>query len=154
MKKTLLLLLIASATTLAQDPQPQKTPDKDKPIAPTTIMSEKFQLDIPSHKGLFLGKVQVSASNFELTASEATVHLNTEGKPQKFIARGDVKIQRGDRTATARQAEYIVSEQKIILTGDPVVMEKQNRITGNTITIYPETERMDVEGRSTVQIYQ
>jgi lipopolysaccharide export system protein LptA len=73
---------------------------------------------------------------------------------ERLVARGNVKIKQGaDRSATCREAEYNVAEKRLRLTGDPVVMQNQNRVTGTVITIYPENDRMEVDGRSRVQFF-
>ncbi|MFZ5807411.1 MAG: LptA/OstA family protein [Verrucomicrobiota bacterium] len=145
----LLGILAAASQAYTQTPAPKPADNTQ----PTTITSDQFQLDLSGRKGTFLGKVHVEGPNFQLTANEASVFLSAANKPEKFVATGDIKIQHGTRTATARQAEYDMSQQKITLTGEPIVMEKQNRVTGQTIIIYPATERMDVTGRSSVQIF-
>lgn len=153
--KTLLTLLIGILLTTAQVYSQAKPPKPviDQSTQPTIITSDQFKLDIPGRKGTFLGKVIVEGPNFQMTSSEAIVYLSEDNKPERFVATGDIRIKHSNRRATARQAEYDIAEQKITLTGEPIVMERENRVTGQTIVIYPEAERMDVIGRSTVKIF-
>lgn len=129
---------------------PSKKDDLEKP---TTITSEQFNLDLTNHKGTFVGKVKVDNADFQMTSNEAIVYLTPDNKPERFVANGDIKLDSGERHATARQAEYFMAEKKVILTGEPTVMEKQNKVTGNSITIYPSAQKMEVAGRSTIQIF-
>jgi lipopolysaccharide export system protein LptA len=59
---------------------------------------------------------------------------------------GDVKVTQQDRLATANKAIFYQKEQKIILHGQPVVTEGQDRVEGNLITIYLKEGRSVVEG--------
>jgi lipopolysaccharide export system protein LptA len=157
MKKiiSLFVAFAACAVVLHAQEKPSDsdvTPKKDV-AQPTTISSDKLQLDLTNHKGTFLGKVRIEGLNFQMSSNEAVVYLSADNKPERFTASGDIKIQAGDRLATSHQAEYFLTEKKIVLTGEPTVMEKQNKVTGNTITIYPAAQKMEVSGRTTVQLY-
>lgn len=156
MKIKSLLLNLATALALLTAPGfsfGQGTPAPVEDPSATTITSDKLQLDLNSGKGLFMGTVKVVNPRFEMDAKEVEVYFSKGRKPMRFVAKGDVNIRHGDRTAIARQAEYLVSEKKIVLTGEPVVTQKENRVTGNKIIIYPESDRMDVEGRTTVKLF-
>ena len=65
---------------------------------------------------------------------------------------GHVKIENGNSNATCDKAVYLVGEEKIILTGDPVAWEKGTRVSGKQITIYLAEERSVVEGNTHVRI--
>jgi lipopolysaccharide export system protein LptA len=119
----------------------------------TTITSERLQLDLSKHVGVFIGNVQVHHPKFDMKSKEVMVDFDSQNKPEKFTARGDVVIKQGNRTATAREAVYVVSDKKVVLTGDPTVVENQNRVTGSTIIFYPDSDRMDVQGRTTVYLF-
>lgn len=120
----------------------------------TQVSSDAFRLNLSKKEGVFTGNVRVTDPNFNLESEELTVYFSTSNKMERIVARGNVRIKQGaDRSATCREAEYIVAEKKIRLTGDPVVMQNQNRVTGTVITIYPENDRMEVDGRSRVQFF-
>jgi lipopolysaccharide export system protein LptA len=67
-------------------------------------------------------------------------------------ALGHVKIENANSNATCEKAVYIIGEEKIILTGDPVAWEKGTRVSGKQITIYLAEERSVVEGNTHVRI--
>ncbi|NJK90582.1 MAG: hypothetical protein HC904_01380 [Blastochloris sp.] len=123
-------------------------------VKETEVTSNSFRLDLSKKLGTFTGSVLVKDPNFDLSSDELVVYFDDDNKLQRLVARGNVKIkQASGRAAEAREAEYVVTEKKIKLTGDPVVNQGQNRVTGTVITIYPESDRMDVDGRSKVQFY-
>lgn len=146
----LLLPLMAVAQTT---PTTETTPSKEETNT-TTINSDKLQLDFSKGEGFFSGKVHVTSQKFDMTSEEMTVIFSKDNKPEKFIARGNVNITSGNRVGTSHVAEYVIADKKITMTGDPVVTQLQNRVTGTTIVIYPDTDRMDVTGRTTVHIQQ
>lgn len=120
----------------------------------TEVTSNSFRLDLPNNQGLFTGEVRVNSAAFNLEADELVVYFDEENQVERLVARGDVKIfQPGDKSATCRQAEYILETEALKLTGDPVVMQEGNRITGTVITIFTATDRMDVEGRTKAQFF-
>jgi len=120
----------------------------------TEVTSNSFRLDLSKKLGTFSGAVAVKDASFDLTSDELVVYFDENNKMQRLVARGNVKIKQGSgRTAEAREAEYTVSDKKIKLTGDPVVNQGANRVTGTVISIYPDSDRMDVDGRSKVQFY-
>jgi len=148
----LTLLLAASAVSLTAQTQPAAAAD---PAAKgTQVVSDAFRLNLSKKEGLFTGNVRVTDPGYTLEAEELTVYFTQDNKMERLVARGNVKIKQGaDRAATCREAEYNVAEKRIRLTGEPVVMQNQNRVTGTVITIYPESDRMDVDGRSKVQFF-
>lgn len=135
----------------------QVTPGKTaagEPLKETEVTSNSFRLDLGKKLGTFSGNVAVKDANFDLTSEELVVYFDENNKMQRLVARGTVKIKQGSgRTAEAREAEYTVADKKIKLTGDPVVNQGANRVTGTVISIYPDSDRMDVDGRSKVQFY-
>ena len=64
----------------------------------------------------------------------------------RIEAIGDVKIEKEDGRATCEKAVYYQDQQKIVLTGNPVVWQRGNRVTGKTITMFLDDDRTIVEG--------
>jgi lipopolysaccharide export system protein LptA len=150
--RTLLRSLLLPALALAAPLHAQTAPAEPASGA-TTINSDTFRLDLVKKEGVFLGNVVMKDNRFELKSKELVIYFDANNKPERVVAKGDVTIQQGDKTTSSRQAEFITAEKKIVLTGDPQVTQKQNKMSGTTITIFPESDRMDVQGRTTVQIF-
>lgn len=153
MKTKIIILFI---WTLASLNLPLTAADKnEKPENQTTITSEQFKLDMNRREGLFVGNVILSSPNFKLRAPEMSVIFSEkDNKIERMIARGGVEIEQADRLSKSSQVEYIVAEDKIILSGAPEVIQNKNKITGTTITIYRKDNRMDIDGRSRVLIFE
>jgi len=120
----------------------------------TVVTSNRFRLDLEKKQGVFSGEVKVTDVTFELTAEELIAYFDEENEVERLVARGNVSIVQGaDRTATCREAEYVVAGKSLRLTGDPVVSQQGNQIAGTVIKIFPEGDRMEVDGRSKVQFF-
>jgi lipopolysaccharide export system protein LptA len=69
-----------------------------------------------------------------------------ETKIDKIVATGQVKINRTQGgVATAEKAVYYQNEEKVILTGNPVVRQGNDTVEGERITIFLEENRSIVE---------
>ncbi|MDE1170715.1 MAG: LptA/OstA family protein [Verrucomicrobium sp.] len=154
--RILLLSLLLPVLALAQAPAPAPAPDGS-----TVVTSDLFRLDQTKHEGVFTGNVLVTSKDFRMTTRELTVYFATAtekagagGQPaskvERLVARGDVQIQAGPRTATGAQADYTLADDKMVLTGNPQVTQNHDTITGTTITLYRTANRMEVDGRSRV----
>jgi lipopolysaccharide export system protein LptA len=67
-------------------------------------------------------------------------------------ATGRVVIEKDEGRATCRKAVYYESEEKIVLTGDPVAWQKGTRVSGERMTMYLADDRSVVEGGTQVVI--
>lgn len=77
----------------------------------------------------------------------------TEQRIAKIQAKGNVRIVRGEQTATAQEALYLREEEKIVLTGDAKVWEGQNMVTGRQITLFLDEDTSLVEQEVKVIFY-
>ncbi|MEK6645843.1 MAG: LptA/OstA family protein [Candidatus Firestonebacteria bacterium] len=68
-------------------------------------------------------------------------------------AKGDVKITRKDIIATCQLATYYSKEEKILLTGDPVAIQKKNTFRGEKIWIYPKNNKLVLENKVDSAVY-
>jgi lipopolysaccharide transport protein LptA len=146
-----LLLVFGGSWLLAQEEGEDQPPELKTNPSATVITSEAFQLDMAKREGVFMGNVLLVGNNLKMKSSDLTVYFDSTGKQvERLVAHGNVEIEQGSRIARASQAEYIVREDKLVLTGSPELLQEKNRLTGSTITIYRSNDRMEVNGRSRV----
>ena len=55
-------------------------------------------------------------------------------------------VPQAEQKALAGRADYDVVEGKIVLSEDPVIFRGKDRVKGTRITIYRESERMNIQG--------
>ncbi|ACB77480.1 LptA/OstA family protein [Opitutus terrae] len=147
----LLLLCLATAGPLARAAlEPQET----------TLTCDHMDMwsEGEETKAICTGKVTVTGTNLrilcdrlELTASRLTggdkASVPTLEKFRYLLATGNVSITQGSRTATCGRAEVLPREEKLILTDQPVVIDRATNFVsaGEKITMLRGQERVEVE---------
>lgn len=101
----------------------------------TTIDSEQFDWHSTDTEttAVFTGGVLVTGTNLKLTCDRLEIVATRKGDPKaaigkiedfkSFVATGNVRIIQGDREAACGRAEVLPGDDKIILTGQPVVVD-------------------------------
>ena len=109
----------------------------------------------------FRDKVTVTATNMKLTCDELVVVAKRSGDPQatlgkqenfkSLIATGNVRIIQGDRESLCARAEVYPGEDRVELTGNPVVRSPKEgwEQTGHKMVLYRGQRRAVVEGSAT-----
>jgi lipopolysaccharide export system protein LptA len=130
----------------------------DEPAVPDTVI-ESQACEITSTDtqtvSVFTGNVTVTGNNIRITCERLDVvslrsglKQDTIGKQEQFkslIATGRVRIVQGDREATCEHAEVLPGEDRITLTGRPVVTDhgNQSTATGEPLILYRGQRRID-----------
>jgi lipopolysaccharide export system protein LptA len=129
----------------------------DEATAADTVI-EAQALDLQSTDtqtvSVFTGNVTVTGNNIRITCDRLDVvslrsgdKLDTLGKQDRFkslIATGRVRIVQGDREATCEHAEVLPGEDRITLTGRPMVVDHGNNstATGEPLILYRGDRRV------------
>ena len=103
---------------------------------------------------VFTGNVIVTGNNIRLTCDRLDVvslrsggKQDTLGKQERFkslVATGKVRIVQGEREANCEHAEVLPGEDRITLTGGPVVIDHGNNsmATGEPLVLYRRERRI------------
>ena len=132
-------------------------------ITPTVIASESAEMVSTETETTFTFQtnVVVTGSNIKITCDELVVVAYrtgdpkaTLGKQDKFkslVATGRVHIVQNDREATCERAEVFPSDDKVVLTGNPVVQSTDGnyRADGPRLVLYRGKKRAVIEGGPT-----
>ena len=62
---------------------------------------------------------------------------------QVGIAKGNVRIEKGETKAFCKRAEFYNKEQRILLLGNPVANKKEDEITGEKLEIFLKDNKVD-----------
>lgn len=128
---------------------------------PTIVTSEHLQVDYLHNVGTFEGNVLAVDPRMTVRADKMTVFFggtnivtsagtNTTRAVQKIFAEGAVVINTPDnKTAHSDQAEYTADEGKVVLTGKPRVETPDGVVTGQKITFWRGSQKMDVVATET-----
>jgi lipopolysaccharide export system protein LptA len=152
-----ILIIGIMAFPLQTDAQTEMFPNLvDTPNTVLNIKSDKLLSDRNSQYILFSGNVVAVYGDKTIYADKLKVLYNgapanqtglNEGKINKIIATGNVKIMFENKTGYCDQAVYAQDTQTIILTGkDARIQSDDNYITGEKITIRQISGQVIVDG--------
>ncbi len=123
---------------------------------PLVIRSETLEIDNKNQRIIFTGNVDARRSTFTIQCQKMHLYYlgDEAGKTvgaedirvDRVVATGNVKITRFDGgEAMADEAVYYQKDDKVILTGNPVVKQGEDFVEGSRITFYIGEKRSIVE---------
>ncbi len=145
--------LTIAAVVLLTETSPAARPDKtsDEPIV---ITSSRMEAEKLGDKVTFLGNVTLKKEGMTLSSDSMVVFYDPGTKDIREIeAYGNVVVHKDGRVALSNIASYFSREEKIVLTGDARIIENENQIGGEKITLFMRDDRSIVEGGK-VLLYQ
>jgi lipopolysaccharide export system protein LptA len=164
MIRRLLLLSLVSTIPIraAETARVAAAPAPAAPVVPTVIESGTFEM-VSSPKettSVFRQEVTVTGTNLKITCDELVVVTRRAGDPaatlgkqenfKSLVATGHVHIVQGDREAFAARGEIFPGEDKIVLSGDPVVRSTkegwEQTGPGMQLVLYRGQRRAVLEG--------
>ena len=162
MKHLFLFLLMTGSLAFTQDSTPTPPIPATSTNSLTTITSDSLDLNLGKangkKQGLFRGNVTVDEPRFTMTAKEMTVFFADNDAVQSLEARDDVIIKRKDGSSEtlSEKAVYEMADKKLILlkvTRQPKVTTSDKKIVeADKIIIYPEDNKLETEGKSSVKL--
>lgn len=159
--RTFYLLIVPAMILLAHSFALSETAAKGKAKADTSsIVVKADSLEIDNKKKIvtFSGNVDAKRDVFTMYCEKMDVYYvnrqpgassdeKTQFQVEKIVALGNVRIIRtGGGLATADKAVYYQAEDKVVLTGNPVVKQGKDSVEGSRITLYLKDNRSVVEG--------
>lgn len=123
--------------------------EKKNEREPTIITSEILTADNKAKTALFERSVIARKGDMTLFADRMMVYYSEEkgdSNIKKIDAEGNVKLIKGERVITSKNAIYFgVPEEKIIFTGEPRATEGENVVTGTKMIYFMKDDRSVVE---------
>lgn len=146
------LLILASLFLIAAKPAPSDDPKGKR--EPIVITANRMQADKLADKVTFKGNVFLKKEGMTLTSDSMIVFYDPPSKGIREIeAFGNVIVRNEGRVAHSKKAFYYSKEEKIVLIGDARIIEKDNQLGGERITLFMRDDRSIVEGGK-VMFYQ
>lgn len=153
-----ILLLALSGFSLAQS---NRLVNKDQQAGQGAMVIHSSTLEADDKKGIviFTGDVEAIRDDFTVYCQNLTVYYEKspakkgadefEAQIDQIVATGDVRIVRAEGgTATGEKAVYYQKDEKLVLTGNPVVKQQENSVEGDRITLFLKENRSVVESSS------
>lgn len=120
------------------------TIQKDQPI---DITSDKVEAFWKENLIIFKGNVVARQKDIVIYADMLEALIIEDGKGiDRVTAGGNVKIQQGLRIAHCQKAIFYNRDQKVVLTGEPRVVEGNDVVSGDEIIFDIEKNRVEVKG--------
>ncbi len=114
---------------------------------PIHIISNRLDADNKKRVITFSGHVVAKRSNLTLTCNKLTVlYVAKGGEISKITAKGRVVIKQPPRLATCETAIFFQKSNKVVLMGSPVLSEGKNRVSGDKVTFFLDSDKTIIEG--------
>ncbi len=137
---TLSLVLVAAAS-------PEGTRQREEKREPIVITSDSMKAAKLGDTIEFIGNVTLKKEGMTLYSDIMTVFYDEQTKGIREIeAEGNVVVRKEGRVAHSDRAQYYSREEKIVLTGDARIIENENELGGDRITLFMQDDRSIVEG--------
>ena len=140
MMRLAMLCLLAVGTTLAAAetaPAPTRTN--------TVITADHMEFDYQRQIAVFEGHVVVVDPEIRMKSERMTVIFSEDKDVKQATASGNVIIENADIRATCARAVYSRIRAEIVLIGNAVLTRDKDTVSGDKITYWTETERMECE---------
>jgi lipopolysaccharide export system protein LptA len=122
---------------------------------PLVITSNRMHAEKLGDKVTFEENVTLKKEGMTLTSDVMDVYYNEGSKEiSKVEAHGNVAVHKDGRVALSKNAVYSRKEDTIVLTGDASIIENENRIGGEKITLFMTDDRSIIEGKGKVMFYK
>jgi lipopolysaccharide export system protein LptA len=118
---------------------------------PIRITADRLEFDYKVRQVVFRDEVEVVQGDVHLQSDVLTVNYAQVGDKQQLelaTADGHVVITQGTKKATGRHAVFDQKTRTVVLTGDAVLEEGSNQVSGDKIVVYPDDSRMEVLGQN------
>jgi outer membrane protein assembly factor BamD len=137
-----------------QQPPAQASPGghRQAPVSnlrePLEIISDWTEANRQQGTITFGGKVIAKQRDMVLYADQLTNYFDMESHSLvKAVASGNVKLSQADKFATCEQATLELGQRIVVLQGNAVMWQGDNRVTGERIVIYLNTNQAEVFGK-------
>lgn len=129
---------------------------------PIRITADKLVADNQKRTAQFSGNVKAVQGDTVITADRLTLFYHSQGDRspsestthiERIKASGNVRIEFDNRVAVSNQADYIVVERKLVLSGpESKIISGMDVISGSKITFYRDKGHVALEGDEKNQV--
>jgi len=124
---------------------------------PVEIAADQLSVEQATGTATFSGKVVIAQGALKLSADKVVVvylagESGTKGKIDRLLASGNVLLVTASEAAEADEAVYSVATAQIVMTGDVVLTQGGNALSGQKLTVNLNDGTAVVEGRVTTTL--
>lgn len=117
--------------------------------APVEVASDSLSVNQGDGSAVFTGNVVIGQGEMRLSADKVTVEYAEGGQNRirSLHAEGGVTLVSGADAAEAREAVYDVEAGNVTMTGDVVLTQGRNALTGDRVVVNLASGTAQVDGR-------
>ncbi len=113
---------------------------------PLSIKSDDAVWSFRERSARFEGNVVAERGEVTLRCATLQVSFLRPDRIQHAVAEGGVEVTQGERTATSSRAELTAEDGMLVMTGEPMITDAGNRLTGDRITLWLDREQVECQG--------
>jgi lipopolysaccharide export system protein LptA len=116
---------------------------------PVEVVSDSLSVDQADGSATFSGNVVIAQGEMRLSAAEVRIEYadGDRTRIERLFATGGVTLVSGTEAVEAREALYTIETGVIVLTGDVLLTQGANTLTGQELTVDLKTGTGRMEGR-------
>lgn len=145
----LVLMALSPLAALAQGAQLAFGGIRADTSLPVEVTADQLAVNQTDGTATFSGNVLVAQGEMRLSAAEVLVEYGTEDRSQiaRLHATGGVTLVSGADAAEAAEAVYTIDSGDVVMTGNVLLTQGANTITGQKLTVDLKTGTGRMEGR-------
>ncbi|WP_420568909.1 lipopolysaccharide transport periplasmic protein LptA [Thalassovita sp.] len=121
---------------------------RDTADQPVQVSADSLSVNQEDGQATFQGNVAISQGEMLLSAQTVLVTYNEDGEGiESLLASGGVTLVNGPVAAEAQQADYNIDKAIVVLTGNVLLTQGQNVISGEKVTINLDSGTAQIGGR-------
>ncbi|HYA30384.1 MAG TPA: lipopolysaccharide transport periplasmic protein LptA [Acidobacteriota bacterium] len=120
---------------------------------PIYITADWMEADQGKNSITYKGRVVTVQNDMTMRSDTLTAFYDPETKQMKqIVAEGKVNATQRDRVATGEKAVFDDKSKTVTLTGNPVLRQGNNQVSGVKVIYFTEQDRSTVEGDKDVRV--
>jgi len=120
---------------------------------PIYITSDWMEVDQKKNTITYKGRVVMVQADMTMRSEALTAHYDPEMKRMgRIIAEGKVNATQGDRVAIGEKAVFDDKAKTVTLTGNPIMRQGNNQVSGTRVIYFMEQDRAVAEGDGKVRV--
>lgn len=120
---------------------------------PIYITSDWMEVDQKKNTITYKGRVVMVQAEMTMRSEALTAHYDPEMKRMgQIVAEGKVNATQGDRVATGEKAVFDDKAKTVTLTGNPIMRQGNNQVSGTRVIYFMEQDRAVAEGDGKVRV--
>ncbi|MBV1862880.1 MAG: lipopolysaccharide transport periplasmic protein LptA [Rhodobacteraceae bacterium] len=114
---------------------------------PVEVTADALNVAQASNTAEFIGNAKAIQGDMRLGADKVIVTYNQEQSAiETVVATGDVVFTNGTEVAEASKAVYRLGSSEVVLTGNVLLLQGPNAISGDTLTLDLNTNKGSMRG--------